>query len=224
MVEGAVSYPKVFGEFATIRKLLDGFSIARFGDGEFKMADGQGYRREEANPVLARELKTILATPSATCVVGIPTMDLAGAKIHNWLRHVVRFRMMVSDDVKYYSAFISRPDSAQWINTVEYADLFQRVWSGKKVAAICESDNSMLRLLERSARKVDHIECPSYGAFSMIDRFERAARKSRADVVMMSCGPTATCLANRLSRHMQAIDFGSGGGFLLKLVRELSAA
>jgi hypothetical protein len=48
MVESVLTYPRVIGEFETIKKLLKGFSIARFGDGEFKMAAGKGYRREAA--------------------------------------------------------------------------------------------------------------------------------------------------------------------------------
>ena len=39
------------------------------------------------------------------------------------------------------------------------------------------------------------------------------------DIVILSAGPTASCLANRLARAgVQAVDLGSAGGFLLKLL------
>jgi hypothetical protein len=42
---------------------------------------------------------------------------------------------------------------------------------------------------------------------------------TKPDIAILSCGMTATCLANRLSKHgIQAIDFGSGGSFIAKLL------
>jgi hypothetical protein len=70
MVESVLTYPRVVGEFETIKKVLKGYSIARFGDGEFKMAAGKGYRREEANPLIQAELQAILASPKPKCIVG----------------------------------------------------------------------------------------------------------------------------------------------------------
>src|SRR5689334_5478065 len=117
-----IEYPPVAGEFETVAKLLEGYSIARFGDGEFKLIDGQGYFREPANEKLSAELLEVLQRPAANCLVAIPTMDPRGAKYDGWIRHQARFaRIIVSVSsalsvVKYYSAFVTRPDSAPWIN------------------------------------------------------------------------------------------------------------
>jgi hypothetical protein len=211
-------YPKVIGEFDTVRKLKEGFSIARYGDGEFKMADGEGYRREKANRGITRELMSILHQPKGECLVGIPTMDRAGAKYENWERHKKRFTRMVSKSVQYYSSFITRPDSAPWINTVEFAELMQSLWSGKKVAVVCEPANSILKVVKLSARKIVHIQCPSYSAYASIGNFMDSILQSRPEIALLSVGPTATCLAHRLSHKVQAIDIGSSGGFLFKLL------
>jgi hypothetical protein len=218
MVESVLTYPRVVGEFETIKKVLKGYSIARFGDGEFKMAAGKGYRREEANPLIQAELQAILASPKPKCIVGIPSMDPAGAKYESWMRHHARFSGMVSPKVRYYSAFISRPDSAQWIFTREYAERFQRVWAGKRAVVVSEPDNSLLGVVGMAASEVVHIECPSKGAYLMIDELERKVIEAKADVAILSVGPTATCLANRLSDLVQTIDAGSCGGFLRKML------
>lgn len=213
-----MTYPKVIGEFDTVRKILDGFSISRFGDGEFKMADGVGYRREEANPQIASELKLILSEPKPQCLVGIPTMDQRGAKYESWVRHYDRFAGMVSDSVQYYSAFISRPDSAPWIMVREYAELLQKAWAGRKAVVVCEPDNSMLGVVQGSAREVSHIACPSNGAYALIDQFRKEILRAKPDVAILCVGPTATCLAHRLSHRVQTIDIGSAGGFIRKLL------
>lgn len=211
-------WPRVIGEFETIRKLKKGFSISRFGDGEFKMAYGNGYRREDANTTLAEELTNILQVPKEWCLVGIPTMNETGNKFPNWDRHRDRFINLLSPTMRYYSAFISRPDSAQWIMCREYAEEVQKLWAGKNAVVVCETDNSMLGVVAMAARNVLHIPCPSSGAYALIDEFEETILKSKCDVAVLCVGPTATCLAHRLSDRVPTLDFGSAGGFLRKML------
>jgi hypothetical protein len=213
-------YPKVHDEGATLKKLQEGLSIARFGDGELKMATGKEYVREPANRHMARELMEVLTHPHARCLVGIWPLSKQSPKYPSMSKHRERFKQVLSPDVKYYSSLISRPDSAPWIRTIEYALEFQKLWEGKRVALLCEPANGALRAI-RGAATLDHIECPRHGAYEYVDRFERQLLRNGPDVVIMACGPTATCLANRLSKHgVQAIDFGSGGSFIAKLLDE----
>lgn len=204
------------GEFDTVRKLLKGFSIARFGDGEVKMMDRHVYTRElRPVPALAREMKSIAARPHPTCLIGIPTMDPNGAKYENWQRHLARFTRYfhTQTGLKYYSALITRPDSGAWMESREYYDLLIRLWAGKRVAVVAEPTNKLLAHV-RETNEVFHVECPSFGAFAQIDRLERETLAASPEIALLSCGPTATVLANRLSKRVQAIDIGSVGGFL----------
>lgn len=210
------SYPRVHDEFVTVRKVLEGFSIARAGDGELKMMYGYAYVRELPNEQLAAELRQVVRSPNKNCIVGIPTMDPAGPKYPNWRRHEQRFIAMLGD-IEYYSAFITRPDSAPAINNREYAELMEKIWSGKSVALISSSPGKFLNVIEKTAR-VQHIPCLFKGASTQIDQLEGQALKAGADVILLSCGPTATCLANRLSEKVQAIDIGSAGGFLARML------
>ena len=41
-----LEYPPVAGEFETVEQILNGRSIARFGDGELKMMEGKAIARE----------------------------------------------------------------------------------------------------------------------------------------------------------------------------------
>jgi hypothetical protein len=209
-------YPKVRDEWTTLKKLQEGLSIARFGDGELKMATGKEYVREPANRHMARELLGVLEKPHKNCLVGIWPLVKESPKYASLVRHKERFKQVLSPNVEYYSSLISRPDSAPWIRTREYALEFQKLWAGKRVAVVCEADGGALRALG-AADSIDHIECPHTRAYAKIDWFEKQVLRNSPDIAILACGPTATCLANRLSKHgLQAIDFGSAGSFIAK--------
>jgi hypothetical protein len=80
MDESPLIYPAVAGEFETIDKVLAGYSLSRYGDGELKVLYGAGYSREPKNKRLTEELRASFLTPHERCLVGIPTMDPAGPK------------------------------------------------------------------------------------------------------------------------------------------------
>lgn len=217
-----MSYPKVHGEFETLAKLHEGYSIARIGDGEFKMIDGAGYVREPPNKKLAHELRQVLRVPHPRCLRAIPTMDPAGPKYPTWKKHTDRFtRLLKRTRGEFYSAFISRPDSAPWIRTREYAQSFEKLWARDRVVVLCEETGSAMRAVSRLAAAAEHIVCPSHEAYKLIDEFEALIVSKKPDIAILSCGMTATCLAMRLTRRgIQAIDFGSGGSFIAKLLTE----
>lgn len=211
-----MGWPKVHDEFETLAKLQQGYSIARFGDGEFKMMDGAGYVREPPNKKLAHELRQVMRKPHPMCLRGIPTFDPRSPKYPTWVKHTERFTKLLRAKGPFYSAFISRPDSAPWIRNREFALEFQKLWLGKRVAVLCEMDGSALRAVgERPG--VVHVICPSHKAYAHIDHFENRIIAEEVDIAILSCGMTATCLAKRLAaRGIQAIDFGSGGSFIAK--------
>jgi hypothetical protein len=218
-----LNYPDVQTEWNTLLMLTrNGKSIARFGDGEFKMMDGAGYVREPPNKKLAGELRNILRSPHPNCLVAIPTMDPNGDKYMSWARHKERFaRILRKSHVNtFYSAFISRPDSAEWIRTREYAEEFATLWRGKRAVLLAEPDSGALRALGAAfPASTHHVLCPSHKAYAHIDEFEKQIVAAKPDIAILSCGMTATCLANRLTRRgIQAIDFGSAGAFIAKML------
>lgn len=214
------AYPRVLGEAETVSLLAQrGLSISRYGDGEFKMMEGNGYRRETAKPDLTMALNWAFRANVPQCLKAIPTMDVCGPKYQHWLRSERRFCRHLDPNTQYVSAFISRPDSAPWINTIEFAKAYQKLWLGRRVAVLCEKDGSAYRAVRIGSKQVTHVRCPTHEAFQHIDDFEATILDTGADVAILSCGATASILAVRLAqRGMQAIDFGSGGSFIAKLL------
>jgi hypothetical protein len=215
-----MTYPQVIGEFKTINAVLSGKSLARFGDGELKLMDGGGYMREPGCAELGSELLKVLQDPDVNCLVGIPTMSPAGPKYDNWMRHAERFaKILRPNDVCYHSAFITRPDSAPWINVGKFAAKVESIWKDKRVAVLSEPENKIVKAVRLSAKRMKKIPCPSREAYAEIDRLEDEIVRSKPEVALLCCGPTATCLANRLaSRGIHAVDIGSAGGYLLRLL------
>lgn len=215
--EVLMHYPKVKDEFQTLEQLKLGKSIARFGDGEMKLITGGAQIREPANKNLGRELKQVLNYPHENCIVGIPTMNPKGAKYQNWTKHAARFAKLLNPKMEYYSAFISRPDSAQWIATREYAQAMVDLWKDKAVTFVCERTSKFFTLVQQTARTPWHVECPHTQTYAVSEQIIRDAVASKPDIVLLSCGPAATVMANRLSEMgIQALDLGSMGGFILK--------
>lgn len=212
-----MTYPKVADEFETIKKVLKGFSLSRYGDGELKILGGKGYVREPGSDKLTTELLEAFQSPHPQCIVGIPTMSPDGPKYESWLRHEARFLRFLKPKARYYSAFVTRPDSAPWIDSPEYVRQVQRIWLGKRAVVLCEERGSMRLAVAKGAASIEHIACPRHEAYSQIDRLEQAIVRARPDVAILSAGPTASCLANRLAaRGIQAVDLGSAGQFLAK--------
>lgn len=210
-------YPVVLDEFKTVALLKEGKSIARIGDGEFKCLFGKGYAREPGNEKLAAELRQVLTDPHPNCLVGIPNMDPKGVKYENWLRHRERYTPVLSDKVRYVSAFITRPDNAQWLGNKAYAESIVDLWRGQRVIVIGEPGSKLAAVVGREAN-VLHLPCPRHEAYKVIGRLEgEVLARPQRKLVILSAGPTATCLANRLTRYgVQALDLGSIGGFIAR--------
>jgi hypothetical protein len=212
-----VNYPSVKDEHETVAEICLGRSIARFGDGELKLVAGGHAAREPANPELAAELAQILHTPNRGCIVGIPTMDPHGPKFGTWSKHLNRFAPLLSTSLPYYSAFISRPDSAPWIETFEFCDRLRRLWAGRRVVVICERKGSIYRAVSPDAGHISHVECPTHRSYEQINRLLKLALRAAPEIVVLSAGPAATCMANRLARlDVHALDLGSAGKFLFR--------
>ena len=220
-----MNYPtEIADEFATMRSVRDGASLARFGDGELKLATGREYRRQTRSRRITVELCKVLNHPASGCLVGIPTLNPDGPKYANWLRHKPRFEQVIQRAGPFGSAFITRPDSAPWIECRKYFELVVACSAFKRVALVSEPENKLRGVLEATAREVVHVECPSHQAYEHIRALQVAVEAARPDLAVLSIGVTATCLAHRLAKHgIQAIDFGSIGGMLARLAEQRAA-
>lgn len=213
-----MKYPPVLGEFETMRLAAGGLSIARAGDGEAKVICGSSYVRQRGSLTLATELFNVLNHPAPNCLPCIPTLDPRGPKYENWLRHQARFETLLHRQGRWGSAFVTRPDSAPWIETPAYYELMLSCWQGKRAVLISEPNNKLVKLMQRTAGELHYIACPSEECYPLIDAFEQEVAALKPQVAVLCLGVTATCLANRLAwRGVHALDLGSVGGMLARL-------
>lgn len=210
-----MKYPDVVDEWETMAAVVAGKSIARFGDGEFRLAMGGRENVSQTNhPTLRQELLHILQTPQEFCLVAIPRMDPEGAKWWYWQKYIESYPRVLSDRVKYYSAFISRPDSAKHIDVPTYYDLVERLWLGREVVLVRGTERSLVESKGpmQLAARTHTIFCPKRDAYADIDRVESEVLSLGVNRVLISAGAMATALAYRLARKgLHAIDIGHIG-------------
>lgn len=210
-----MSYPQVIGEAETLQRVLDGASLARYGDGELKMADGAGIKSQTADPVLARRLREILHD-SGDCLVGIPNIHSATPKAPFW-RPFLAYERLLTNRV-YASAFITRPDSAPWINDPAYWSSVESLWVGQDVTLVRGSEKSLRAEDLIGAASVTEVIAPRQHAWaSYADLMNRVGTPARA---LLCAGPTATVLAVDLcAKGVHAVDLGHIGLWLKKYRR-----
>jgi hypothetical protein len=209
-------YPSVTGERETLDRVLDGASIARYGDGEFKMAShGASIKSQRGHPELTRRLRAILED-SGACLVGIPNIRSATPKVEFWGKYM-RYADLLADR-PYVSSFITRPDSAPWIDTPEYWATVESLWRGRDVTLVRGSTKSLVAEDLASARTVTEIVAPRQHAWAeYASLLERIGTPER---VLLCLGPTATVMAVDLcAKGVQAIDLGHLGLFRRKHLR-----
>lgn len=210
--------PDVASEWETLNEILAGKSIARFGDGECRLMEGGGCVSQIADPDLRAELRSIIRNKDSHCLVGIPTFDPKGPKFGNWKKYIARFEKFTRTGKQYHSAFVSRPDSAPWINTAEYFDAVESLWRDQVVVLVHCGERSLNPEIMSSAKRLISVTCPRRDAYSQIWQLRNAVTTlvatEKADRVILCAGATATCLAYRLSAlGIHAIDLGHIGSF-----------
>lgn len=216
-----MTYPHVLDELSTLRRVAAGASIARYGDGEFKMAaHGAGIKSQCADAHLSERLRDILKDPGK-CLVGIPnihdvlTRPEATEQKRMFWTPFVRFWPGLNPKISYVSSFISRPDSAPWINTAEYWALLESMWIDQDITVVRGSNKSLAPEDLIGAREITDILCRKQHAYQDYDEIlQRIGTPKR---VLICLGPTATVLAYDLAkRGVHAIDLGHIAMFLRK--------
>lgn len=211
----ATAYPDVLDELSTMRRVVAGASLARYGDGEFKMCNGRSSLKcQQALPTLAIRLQAILQD-AGSCMVGIPNLRSATPKAAFWAPYLDLAPTYLNPAKRYVSAFVTRPDSAPWVDVPEYWDLVESLWLGRHVTLVRGSRRSLTSEDLMGAGIVTEIICPAQNAFHEYDAIlKRIGTPERA---LLCLGPTATVLAVDLAAQgVHAIDLGHVGMFLKK--------
>jgi hypothetical protein len=215
-------WPAVLREEETLRLVVEeGRSLARYGDGEFKLCYGGSIKSQRHEPLLGKRLREILKA-SGDCLVGIPNLLQPTKPFWDQFR-TEKIRNLLSMDRVYGSAFVSRPDSAPWIHTPAYWKQVERLWKGRAVTLVRGSGKSLTASVLASAASVNEILCARQHAWA--ERAELLERIGRPERVLLCCGPTATVLAVELAaKGVHAVDLGHIGMWFKRLDQSAEAA
>jgi hypothetical protein len=208
-----MTYPHVLNEVSTLALVSQGRSLARYGDGEFNLCwRGVGIPCQRADVTLRARLVSILMD-SGECLVGIPNLHSPTPKAAFWAKYRRATDLLVNRD--YVSAFVTRPDSAPWIDTPKYWAQLESLWVGQDVTLVRGSSRSLTKADLVGATSVREIVSTKQDAWWQYgELLERIGSPSRA---LLCLGPTATVLAVDLcAKGVHAIDLGHAGLFWRK--------
>lgn len=213
---------KIYDEDKTLDLLLEGQSISRFGDGEFKIMRGSSIKSQIADVALAKRMEEIIRN-KGDYLVGIPRLVKGAPKNDYW----TSFMHMQENYLKegpYASALITRPDSAPWIDNDEYWQKVMRLWRDKRVCLVWGgSRKSLTPNMMFGCKKLDVIHAPHHSAWGSRNQIlaDIDALDKRPEVVIMCLGPAATALVPDLvQRDIQALDLGHIGAWMRSLYRD----
>lgn len=202
-------------ELDTLEQAHAGRSISRFGDGELKIATGRDAKSQQFSPGLQARLCEILKAPPGPCLVCIPIAAPGSPKTALWNQYQSsRYTGLYRAGATYGSAFITRPDSAPWIDTEAYWRRVTDLWRGKDVVLVRGSSKSLTAADLFEAKSVREMICPrqhAWGESPVI--FRRLKGETRP--VLLCLGATASVLAYDLAQiGVWALDLGHIGMFM----------
>lgn len=215
---------KVYSEDKTLDLLLEGHSISRFGDGEFKMMRGSSIKSQASSVSLATRFNEIMRHDQSDYLVGIPRIVKGSPKESYWASFMPVQEEFLTAGRTYASALVTRPDSAPWIDNDEYWQKVMDLWRKKHVALIWGgSRKSLTPSMMFGCKKLDVIHAPSHHAWSHRKDImaELSALRPAPEVVIICLGPTATGLVPEIVKlGMQALDLGHIGAWMRRLYRD----
>lgn len=163
---------------------------------------------------MGEELREILINPHDGCIVAtVPNKESPKNWFWNKIITKPNYINLHSPKITYYSQWITRPDSAPWIDRRDFWDKMFSLWRDKDVTLVAGSHRSLTKEKLHLAKSVDLIECMYRDTYQIADDLEKKCLDSKNNIILLCCGATATVLANRLSGKKHAVDLGHIGMF-----------
>lgn len=206
-----MKYPRVLDEWATLSASLTN-SLARYGDGELALALGGNCISQAQDKGIRKELLDILHNGDRDLLVGIPNLESKTKDA--WAKYKGEQYIKLYGPGIFGSAFITRPDSAPWIDTPEYWRDLTKLWVGRDVVLVAGTERSLRPEQLVGVNDFRRVNAPRRDAYREIDRLMEEVG-TPAGTVLMCLGPTATVMAARLARKgVHAVDLGHVGMFM----------
>lgn len=194
-------------------------SIARFGDGEILVAEGQDIGFQKADARLSEKLRSILSHPQENLLVGIPH-----SYYYSHIGQILQNANPTVKDFNLYAVPVLRRILDKYLNkemvffemgiTVDKKlfSVFRKFFENKKLVLVgCKEAFQTYKFnIFDSALQLDYEFVPNKHCFSVYDELLAKLLRYDKDVLMiLMCGPTATVLAADLAeKGFQALDLG----------------
>lgn len=212
-----VKLPKVLNLYDSLYALVDSNkSLARFGDGEFKIMMGENINFQQYDSKLAKRLEEVLKNDLDDLMVGVP--DTFGFCYSDYFRRVLvscrdYLYKYMNFEKNYVDAFLTRQskfDSETKGN--DYYRNLKKLWENRDIV-IVEGQGSRLGIgndLFSNTNSIKRILCPIKDAYSKYDEILNICQKQSKDTLfIIALGPTATVLAYDLCQlGYRALDVG----------------
>ena len=223
------SYEKVqvMTHYETIDKILEGYSIARYGDGELQwMLGSNEHSFQKGSKKLKERLSEVFNSNEEKLLICLSDSftELDNFSYEDRLfwqlllrKHWKTYEKVIKLDKLYGNAHISRPYMLYNKKIKKQAgDKFlylKKIWDNKKILII-EGEKTRLGMgndLFKNTKLIKRVICPSKDAFESYDKIINYIKEMdyKPELVVMALGPTATILAYDLHKlGFHAVDIG----------------
>lgn len=219
-----ITRPKVYNTQETIDYLLNSEkSIARFGDGEIILINGNNIGYQKYDPILAQKLKEILKNNQENLIVGInhwyyyPKYNINSDSL---TKNFNLYNMPICrNNLNGLIDFSKQYCDAGFTGYAEYSDerkIFfkniKKLWENKNVVLVhCKEAYEKLKFnIFDNAKEQINVFVPNIDSFSVYDEvLNKLLNFEKNYLIILMCGPLGKVLASDLTKaNYRALDLG----------------
>ena len=219
-----ITPPKIKSIDETIDEIIrNKSSIARYGDGEFKLMIGKNISFQKYEDELSSKLRNILQSNDENFLVCLPDIfktveNHVDESKNYWKLHLGQYRLkwrkLLFQSKTYYNSFISRCyypflDKSK---SKGYFEKLKQIWQDRDIVII-EGRKSRLGIgndLFDGVKSIERILVPEENAFDKYSEiFNESIKINKDKLILIAAGPTATVLSYDLYKEgYQVLDIG----------------
>lgn len=218
----------IYNEIETIKKIKEGYSIARFGDHELFMLTGDKNQFQDYYEEIHKYLIEILENdnPQSKLLIGIPPLclkrdpNIKSEGIQDYWNRWVRHRklgeyIIYLKDNTYYSSFFTQLYAYDKYYVKKIMTEIVDLWNNKNIVLFLNSQvkEKCADVIDKLFQNVQSIKfeiVPSKNAWAThTDILNKIKSYDNICIILICCGVTATVIAYKATIDgYQVIDFG----------------